>query len=76
MTVASVLLALLIGGIETLALIADRLHLNGAIWAAASRLNDNLTGFGMAVVGVFALCWAVSAVLFRFRRTAVVPPGR
>ncbi len=76
MTAASVALALLIGGIETLALIADRLHLNGAIWEAASRLNDNLTGFGIAVVGMFALCWAVSAVLFRFRGTAVAPPGR
>ena len=67
MTAASVLVALLIGGVETLALIADRLHLTGAVWDGASRLNGNLTGLGIAVVGVFALCWAVSVVLFRVR---------
>ncbi|MBW4090932.1 MAG: HoxN/HupN/NixA family nickel/cobalt transporter [Proteobacteria bacterium] len=76
MTAASVLVALLIGGIETLALLADRLHLNGGVWTTASHLNDNLTGFGMAVVGVFALCWAVSAALYRGRATVAAPPAR
>ena len=76
MTAASVLVALLIGGIETLALIADRLHLTGALWDGVSRLNENLTGFGIAVVGVFALCWAVSAVLFRRGMVAPARTGR
>jgi high-affinity nickel-transport protein len=76
MTAASVLVALLIGGIETLALLADRLHLTGGVWTTASHLNDNLTGFGMAVVGVFALCWAVSAALYRGRTTVAAPPAR
>jgi high-affinity nickel-transport protein len=76
MTAASVLVALLIGGMETLALIADRLHLTGAFWQDASRLNDNLTGFGIAVVAVFALCWAVSLALFRRCGLAPPPSGR
>ena len=76
MTAASVLVALLIGGVETLALLAGQLHLTGALWQGARRLNENLTGFGIAVVGVFALCWAVSAVLFRRRALTPAPPGR
>jgi nickel/cobalt transporter (NiCoT) family protein len=76
MTIASVLVALLIGGVETLALIADRLHLTGALWDGAARLNENMAGFGMAVVGVFVLSWAVSAMLFRRRGVAPAPPGR
>ena len=50
-TAASVLVALLIGGIEALGLLADRLRLEGGIWRIITGLNDDLTIFGVAVIG-------------------------
>ena len=73
MTAASVLVALLVGGMETLGLIAGRLHLTGAPWGAVARLNADSTVFGVAVVGLFAACWAVSAALFRLRAPSARP---
>jgi high-affinity nickel-transport protein len=72
-TATSVLVAVLIGGVEALGLIADRLGLEGGIWRVISRMNDSLTGFGFAVIGVFAVCWIVSAVVYRLKGYGRVP---
>lgn len=74
-TAASVLVAVLIGGVEVLGLIVDQLGLEGGIWRIVSRLNDSLTGFGFAVIGVFALCWVVSAAVYRLKGYGRVPAG-
>ncbi len=66
-TAASVLIALLIGGIEALGLIGDRLALNGPFWNAIGRLNDSIGNLGFAVVGIFILCWAVSSIVYRLK---------
>jgi nickel/cobalt transporter (NiCoT) family protein len=42
----SVLVALVVGGIETLGLIADQFPLHGVFWNAISNLNDNLGTLG------------------------------
>ena len=67
-TLASVLVALLIGGIEALGLIGDQLDLSGDFWDMIGKLNDNFSYLGFAVVGVFVLCWAGSALLYRLNR--------
>jgi high-affinity nickel-transport protein len=64
-TGASVAVALFIGGIEALGLIADRLGLSGGVWALVDRLNESLANVGFAVIGLFAIAWLVSAVLYR-----------
>ncbi|MET3911216.1 high-affinity nickel-transport protein [Bradyrhizobium sp. S3.3.6] len=64
-TGASVAVALFIGGIEALGLIADRLGLNGGVWALVDALNDSLANVGFAVIALFALAWLVSSVLYR-----------
>ena len=66
-TGASVAVALLIGGIEALGLIADRFELGGWFWSGVAGLNENLSSFGFAVVAAFALAWAGSALLFRWK---------
>jgi len=66
-TAASVLVALFIGGIEALGLIGDKLGLEGAFWDAVGSLNDNLSNFGFAVVGVFVLAWLVSVTVYRLK---------
>ncbi|MBN9562133.1 MAG: HoxN/HupN/NixA family nickel/cobalt transporter [Alphaproteobacteria bacterium] len=66
-TAASVVVALLIGGIEALGLIAEKLGLAGGIWDVVSGLNDDLADFGFVVIGIFALCWAASALIYRWK---------
>ena len=66
-TAASVLVALLIGGIEALGLLADQLGLAGRGWSIVSALNDDLTNFGFAVIGIFLFAWAISAIVYRWK---------
>ena len=66
-TAASVLVALLIGGVEALGLIGDKLALQGRFWEAISALNESLSALGFAVIGVFVLAWIVSAAIYKVR---------
>jgi len=67
-TGASIAVALLIGGVEVLGLVADRLAPSGRFWDAVASLNDNMSSFGFAVIAIFALAWGGSALLFRWAR--------
>jgi nickel/cobalt transporter (NiCoT) family protein len=67
-TAASVLIALLIGGIEALGLIGDQLALSGPFWDTIGTLNGSIGNLGFAVVGIFVFCWAVSAIVYRLKR--------
>ena len=63
-TAASVLMALLIGGIEIFGLVGSQLGLRSGAWGWIAALNNNLTLFGACALGVFLLCWGVSAAVF------------
>jgi nickel/cobalt transporter (NiCoT) family protein len=65
-TAMSVIVALVIGGIEALGLIGDKLGLEGTFWNAIGDLNDGLGHFGYLIVGLFLLCWAVSYLIYRW----------
>ncbi|WP_413990025.1 HoxN/HupN/NixA family nickel/cobalt transporter [Labrys okinawensis] len=66
-TAVSVVVAVFIGGIEALGMIADKLGLDGGIWAAITTMNDNLANFGFAIVGIIIASWIVSALIYRGR---------
>ena len=66
-TLVSVVVALAVGGIEVLGLVADRLGLTGPFWSMIGRLNDNFAGVGFAVIAIFLAAWLVSALLWRLR---------
>ena len=66
-TLVSVLVAVLIGGIETLGLLADRFKLQGAFWNAIGMLTDNFTNLGFVIIGVFIFAWAASFVVYRIK---------
>ena len=75
-TAASVIVALLIGGIEAMGMVAEIFSLDSWPWGMVAALNRNLAGFGFLIVGVFALCWAVSATVYRWKGyDAVVERG-
>ena len=66
-TAASVLVALLIGGVEALGLLSGQFALTGPFWDAVGSLNDSFGSLGFAVVGIFALCWVASTIIYRWR---------
>ncbi len=63
-TAVSVLVAVVVGGIEALGLIGDQLALKGMFWNGIGALNDNFGSVGFIVIGVFAASWIVSAVIY------------
>jgi high-affinity nickel-transport protein len=62
--------AVIVGGLETLNLIGDRLGLTdgGGFWGAIGSLNDNFAMLGYLIVGVFLAAWAISYVVYRINR--------
>jgi high-affinity nickel-transport protein len=67
-TFVSVLVAILVGGVEVLGLVADRLHLEGGFWRAIGALNDHFGGLGFLIVVVFVASWAISLLVYRLKR--------
>jgi high-affinity nickel-transport protein len=67
-TLVSVLVALIVGGIEAASVIADRLQLSGGAWDAIKALSANFGTLGWVIVGVFLASWAISTAIYRLRR--------
>jgi high-affinity nickel-transport protein len=67
-TFVSVLVAVLVGGIEVLGLIGDKLKTHGPMWETIGTLNNNFGVIGFAVIGVFVVSWAVSIGIYRMNR--------
>lgn len=64
-TGTSVVVALFIGGLEALGLLADKLGLQGGLWNGVAALNDNLGNAGFIVVALFVACWLISLINYR-----------
>ncbi|MDA0162611.1 HoxN/HupN/NixA family nickel/cobalt transporter [Solirubrobacter ginsenosidimutans] len=62
----SVAVALLIGGLELLSVLADKLKLTGGIWGFAANLDLNVVGY--AIVGLFLITWILALAVWRFAR--------
>ena len=66
-TAVSVAVALLVGGIEVMGLLGDQFALKGAFWDGMGSLNDHFGTIGFAIIGIFALSWIVSALIYRMK---------
>ncbi|MFJ6727865.1 MULTISPECIES: HoxN/HupN/NixA family nickel/cobalt transporter [unclassified Streptomyces] len=62
----SVAVALLIGTVELLGLVAERAGLHGAFWDGVAGLDLNIVGY--VVVGLFVATWAVALLVWRLGR--------
>jgi high-affinity nickel-transport protein len=67
-TLVSIVVALVIGGIEVLGLIGDELKMQGTFWSAIGSLNENFNTIGFVVVGVFFFSWVASVVIYRLNK--------
>jgi high-affinity nickel-transport protein len=62
----SVVVALLIGTVELLGLLADQLGWSGGFWTWMGGIDLNAIGF--LIVGLFVVTWAVALLVWRYAR--------
>ena len=67
-TIVSAIVALVIGGIETLGLIGGELNLQGPFWDWMNELNDNWGTLGYGIIAIFAAAWLISTLIYRVKR--------
>jgi high-affinity nickel-transport protein len=66
-TFVSVVVALIVGGVEAIGLLKDQLNLTGGVWDLIGSLNDNFSTMGFVIIGVFILSWIGSMVVYRVK---------
>jgi high-affinity nickel-transport protein len=67
-TFVSVVVAMVVGGVEALGLLAGHFRLSGIFWDAVRRLNNNFGALGYFIIAIFALSWVVSIAIYKWRR--------
>jgi high-affinity nickel-transport protein len=67
-TLVSVIVALVIGGVEALGLIGRKLDLTGSFWDAIEALNENFGVLGYLIIAIFILSWMISVIVYRLKR--------
>jgi high-affinity nickel-transport protein len=67
-TSVSVLVALIVGGLETLGLIQGQLNLSGPFWDPIAALNNNFGTLGYVIIGIFMVSWIASVALYKMKR--------
>jgi high-affinity nickel-transport protein len=70
-TLVSVIVAFGIGGLEILAILADRFGLKGGAWDWVANLDFGV--IGLAIVAVFVLSWGISTLIYRWKRYDDLP---
>jgi high-affinity nickel-transport protein len=64
-TAVSIVVALVVGGIEMLGLIGSQLSLSGRFWETIGNLNDNFGTLGYLIIGIFLVSWVISLAAYR-----------
>ena len=67
-TLVSVIVALVIGGVEALGLIGNKLDLHGSFWTFIDALNENFGTLGYLIILIFVVCWLVSTAIYRLKK--------
>jgi high-affinity nickel-transport protein len=62
----SVFVAVFIGAVELLGLLAQDANLNGSVWSFLENFNINTAGF--VIVGVFVVTWLIALAVWHFGR--------
>jgi len=65
-TLTSVFVALLIGGIEATAMLSEQFGWQGRFWRLVQAINEQSNLMGMIVIGVFLASWAMSFAFYRY----------
>lgn len=65
-TSVSVLVAVIVGGLETLGLVQGEMNFSGPFWGAIAGLNNNFGMLGYVIIGIFMVSWLVSVLVYKF----------
>jgi len=66
-TMVSVLVALLVGGIEALGLFQSKFNLGGGFWDAIGALNGHFGTLGYIIITIFAFSWLGSILIYKIK---------
>lgn len=64
-TLVSIVAGLLIGSIEALGLLGDKLGFAGGFWDFVAALNNDFGALGYLIIGIFAVSWLLSVAVYR-----------
>ena len=67
-TLVSVLVAVVIGGIEALNVIGDQLQLKSPFWDFISQLGDNFGTIGYLIISIFVFSWLLSTIIYKVNK--------
>ncbi|MCW5315053.1 HoxN/HupN/NixA family nickel/cobalt transporter [Nostoc sp. KVJ3] len=67
-TLVSVLVAVVIGGIEALNIIGDQLQLKSPFWDFISKLGDNFGTIGYLIIAIFIFSWLLSTIIYKVNK--------
>ncbi|MGC9198449.1 MAG: HoxN/HupN/NixA family nickel/cobalt transporter [Acidobacteriaceae bacterium] len=67
-TSVSVVVAVAVGGVESLGLIGGQFRLGGWFWRLMGGLNNNFGTLGYGIIALFALSWIGSVAIYRWQR--------
>jgi high-affinity nickel-transport protein len=69
-TLISVIVALVVGGLEALSIIASELNLSGPFWDQVNILTsgDSFGRIGFLIVGLFLASWLISTIIYKVKR--------
>lgn len=65
-TLVSVLIALVIGTMEALSILAGKLNLTGEFWEWVSNLDFEVIGY--LIIGIFVLSWGLSTLVYKIKK--------
>jgi nickel/cobalt transporter (NiCoT) family protein len=64
-TAISVVIAVLVGGIEVLGIVGDQFKLHGIFWNTGGSLSDHFGIVGVGIILIFIGSWMASAIAYR-----------
>ncbi|MDQ6661716.1 MAG: HoxN/HupN/NixA family nickel/cobalt transporter [Chloroflexota bacterium] len=69
-TLISVIVALVIGGLEALSILATELNLSGPFWDQVNILTggDNFGRLGLLIILLFLASWVISTIVYKVKR--------
>jgi high-affinity nickel-transport protein len=75
-TLVSVLVALVVGGIEALSIVSGQLKLGGFFWNGIDALSGNFGTLGYIIVAIFVVSWLISTIVYKVKRYDEIEPLR
>ena len=67
-TLISVLVALVVGGIEVLSIVANQLNLTTGFWGYIGNLGESFGTIGYLIIGIFVVSWFVSTIIYKVKK--------